>query len=313
MNTASAASSIRTTTSTSPSVQGSDSPGMPFQHAGNSTLPSSSSSTASIGGGGGAAACTDGSTPNKRQMLAITAAGESLETPATSIHSFPNEVLLEIFSKLDSQSLFQAFSTCRAWRYVICTSTRLGIKFPRALKVASIDDYIRSVATLPEIHDLSIVPAITTADLSAHYRHLTDTGIRSLAKGCPNLQVLNLSMCSKLSDAAVIDLVNDCPNLTKVDLEECDQITDAVVIALATGFPKLREVDLGYCEQITDAAVKALAKGHRKLTKVKLSGCDKLTDAAIKALAKGCPSLKEVDLSECDYLSDAAVKALAKG
>jgi bacterioferritin-associated ferredoxin len=120
---------------------------------------------------------------------------------------------------------------------------------------------------------------------------ITDVAVKALAASCPQLQLLDLSLCWKVTDHGLEALANGCSRLQSVGLGLCRQITDAGVGALAKGCPNLQSLDLSMCWQITDCGIKALVASCSRLQWLNLTACEEITDAGIQALVRACPSL----------------------
>ena len=68
------------------------------------------------------------------------------------------------------------------------------------------------------------------------FSSLTDEGVIGLAMSCPDLEMLSLCYCRRISDAAIASLVQ-CRALKKLDLRFNDQLTDAAFAGLT--WPKM--------------------------------------------------------------------------
>ena len=55
---------------------------------------------------------------------------------------------------------------------------------------------------------------------------ITDTGLKSVAVGCPNLATLDVAVCYKITDTGLKSVANGCLNLATLDAEGCYKITD---------------------------------------------------------------------------------------
>jgi F-box/leucine-rich repeat protein 2/20 len=82
-----------------------------------------------------------------------------------------------------------------------------------------------------------------------------------LGKGCPQLQTVNLMMCSKITDAGVMELGKGCSRLQTVSLSSysCSLVTDAGVMELGKGCPQLQTVWLDGCANDGLAQARALS------------------------------------------------------
>ena len=50
---------------------------------------------------------------------------------------------------------------------------------------------------------------------------ITDTGLKSVAVGCPNLATLDVAVCYRIPDTGLKSVANGCPNLAILDAEGC--------------------------------------------------------------------------------------------
>ena len=62
---------------------------------------------------------------------------------------------------------------------------------------------------------------------------ITNTAVKAVASGCPQLSALIMFGCIKITPKAVKAVDSGCPHLTTLDLGLCRKITDAAVVAVA--------------------------------------------------------------------------------
>ena len=93
------------------------------------------------------------------------------------------------------------------------------------------------------------------------YGHIkiTDTGLASLAAGCPAITSLNLEDCIEITDTGLASLAAGCPHIFSLNLRFCRQVTDTGLMSLAARCPAITTLDLSLCDQITDAGLASLA------------------------------------------------------
>ena len=125
------------------------------------------------------------------------------------------------------------------------------------------------------------------------YGHIkiTDTGLASLAAGCPAITSLNLEDCIVITDAGLASLAAGCPAITSLNLEDCIEITDTGLASLAAGCPHIFSLNLRFCRQVTDTGLMSLAARCPAITTLDLSLCDQITDAGLASLAAEYPSI----------------------
>jgi len=131
------------------------------------------------------------------------------------------------------------------------------------------DDAIVAVATS---HSASLQA------LQLYWHHsITNTAVVNIAKGCPNLTLLNLSGCQKLEDSGVRAIARSCgKSLTSLDLTRCPLLTDYALEFAAPRLPNLVSLNLYADSQFSDRGYLALAQLHH-LTFLDLCGATKLS------------------------------------
>ena len=156
-------------------------------------------------------------------------------------------------------------------------------------------------------------PNLRVVDLSGCDR-ITDVCIVALAGSCPQLKRVNLGAggCKVFTNVSIVALARGCRQLKRVDLAHCTLLTDISITALAGNCAQLESVNLWSCQLITDVSMTALAGNCRQLQSLNLSNCWLITDVSVTALAKWCPLLKSVNLVRCFLITDISVTALAR-
>src|SRR5206468_4232344 len=102
---------------------------------------------------------------------------------------------------------------------------------------------------------------------------------------CPNLQVLLLNGCSKITNDGVqilschIGGSSNCPEMQTLGLSGT-KITNQAFKYLFEFCPNLHSLDLSHCKHITDEGVIGITEAYRQnLQSLSLQGCLQLTDA----------------------------------
>ncbi|XP_050254528.1 F-box protein SKP2B isoform X1 [Quercus robur] len=240
----------------------------------------------------------------------------------------PMELLLQILSLVDDQTVFVAFGVCRGWRDAIFLGlTHLSLIWcnknmnnlvlslvPKFTKLQSLtlrqeqkplleDNAVETIANC--CHDLQIL------DLSKSFK-LIDRSLYALAHGCPNLTKLNISGCSAFSDDALAYLVRFCRRLKSLNLCGCVRAaSDSALQAIGLYCSQLQILNLGWCENASDVGVMSLAHGCPDLRSVDLCGCVLITDDSVIALANSCHHLRSLGLYYCQNITDRAMYSLA--
>ncbi|KAJ3194675.1 hypothetical protein HK101_002205 [Irineochytrium annulatum] len=197
---------------------------------------------------------------------------------------------------------------------------RLDFSFTNAT-VASIHSAVSNSSSLLELdlsecqeaEDLQSLD-LTPRDLKRPLKSInlrntpvTDDLLRFAAVQCPDLEIVVLESCGRITDDAVITIVNSCPRLRSLDCSFTD-ISDKTVHAIAARGAEsvLEELYLSACDNVSPNAVLEMVQQTRKLELFVLDGCDRILGTFVQALSSG----KGADGLECT-LEGEHIKALA--
>lgn len=136
--------------------------------------------------------------------------------------------------------------------------------------------------------------------------------VREVARLCPNLQKLDISLCRGITDTDVIDLVNGCHHVRHLDIMSSLLISDRAVCAVARGCRQLQCLRIHCGDSISDSAVIELAQHCKYIQALTLRNGKILSDGSVVAVAENCAYLSELDVFGCDTISDVSVLALAR-
>jgi hypothetical protein len=156
---------------------------------------------------------------------------------------------------------------------------------------------------------------------------IDETGISWIAKGCMQLQSLNLSRCRLLNDFALLLLAPLLSGrLGDLNVQDCVLLTDLGFVnlfsletnkALKWGnddeLPPvaLERLNLKGCHLVGDGALRLLGRHANKLQKLNLRGLRKVSDTGVLAIAKGCAELASIKISGRN-ITDQTFKVLGK-
>ncbi|MED6225378.1 hypothetical protein PIB30_093028 [Stylosanthes scabra] len=152
----------------------------------------------------------------------------------------------------------------------------------------------------------------------AHNKWLDDGSVTMLASACPNLEIIDLAYCKRLSKGAIDILWRCCkiqrmylarigydrpqfqfrvnfevPTLFVVNLSSCS-ISDEELSLLSKSCYNLKELNLEYCDKITDNGVKQLVENCKQLRMISLMCCPKVTCDVVAWMISSSPSLRKI-------------------
>ncbi|CAJ1941182.1 unnamed protein product [Sphenostylis stenocarpa] len=233
-------------------------------------------------------------------------------------NSLPDELIVEIFSHLQSKSTRDACSlVCRRWfRLERRTRTTLRIGATHLFldllpaRFSSLRNlYIDERLSIP-LHLGRRRPTDEDGDLESVC--LSDTGLSSLGEGFPKLHRLGLIWCSNVSSNGLASLARKCTSLKALDLQGC-YVGDQGLAAVGQCCKHLEDLNLRFCEGLTDSGLVELAVGVGKsLKSLGVAACAKITDISMEAVGSNCRSLETLSL-DSEFIHNRGLVAVAQG
>jgi len=162
-------------------------------------------------------------------------------------------------------------------------------------------DYL-NVSGLNTIGDDCILLCKQLRYLNIRDTKVTDVGIISIAKKCPQIQQLYISKGSvynsQVSDTSILEVAKNCHLLTHISIINCN-ITDKSVLAIATFCLKLQFVDFKNSSLLTDAAICKLVQQCPSIKRLEISYCTNVTDTSIAQIGTHSRQLEHLDVAYC--------------
>lgn len=153
-------------------------------------------------------------------------------------------------------------------------------------------------------------------------RHCSDRSLALVAQRCPNLEVLSIRSCPRVTDDSISKIAIACPNLRELDISYCYEITHESLVLIGRNCSKLKVLKrnfmnwldpsqhvgivpddyLNACPQDGDSEAAAIANSmpHLECLEIRFS---KLTAKGLNSICQGCPNLEFLDLSGCANLT----------
>ena len=149
-----------------------------------------------------------------------------------SLCELPSEIILKIFSFVEGKSVFVLPRVCRRWRVICSTLTVQEIKWKH--HPMKIEKFVVMLSKFGRIESLNFdlgekninqLDDLIVTKLTEMYSGLksldlcgsrlfpmkiTNVGITKIGEGCPQLQSLDLSWCSKVTDVGISNITDAC-------------------------------------------------------------------------------------------------------
>merc|ERR1712232_985468 len=136
----------------------------------------------------------------------------------------------------------------------------------------------------------------------------TDAALASLLASSPDLQLLDVSECQKLTDFSCIATLVD---LRELRAGNCFNMQSNTVASLRN-CKRLSLLDVSFCPQVDDECLKLLASGAVALLHLELAGNQKVGDEGLLAVCLANPSIGHLTLTLNVRCSDDAVAKSVK-
>lgn len=252
------------------------------------------------------------------------------------MNSLPDSLFLEIFSFFNICEKLRCSAVSRQWRRLLHDWKlwqEINVNKEPHLCNTLTDEIIKSwiLAWGPRILELHLDEC----------NWLTDQAVCYIGELCPNLQILCLEGCTRVSDLGIIQLSNFCFELRCIDLYRT-RVTDLGFELLVENNPGIDQIRLptqGNCKRMIDAicqncrhvteltlqdsidedrlilndeTFRRFAESFPMLRKLDLTWCCRITDRTLEWIAQNCVSLTSLHIRECPMISDDGIRSIAE-
>lgn len=134
---------------------------------------------------------------------------------------------------------------------------------------------------------------------NSSHTNLTDKCLTTLHSS--KLKSVTLVALDQLTNNGLITLAKNCPNICELMVPRCNQLTDGCFQAVTTLLKGVLEVlDLSGVHLLTDLSLVAIGSGScPNLRELYLNGCTMISGVGIQQVTEGCPSLSSLDIGYC--------------
>ncbi|XP_022100523.1 F-box/LRR-repeat protein 17-like [Acanthaster planci] len=119
---------------------------------------------------------------------------------------------------------------------------------------------------------------------------LTADSVQGVARHCPLLDTLNLSLSRDVRDDCVLSVARLCKRLTTLFLISC-AITDHALHGIGDNSSLLEHLDVSWCSHITDRGAAYVSDRCPRLKYLGLIRCTKVSDAAVERMVEDHPAV----------------------
>ncbi|CAN8287842.1 unnamed protein product [Cochlearia groenlandica] len=136
---------------------------------------------------------------------------------------------------------------------------------------------------------------------------VTDMGLESVGKGCPNMKKAFIGKSTLVSDNGLVSFAKASLSLESLHLEECHRVTQFGLFGSLLNCPeKLKAFTLVNCLGIKDLTTGLPSSSPRvnALRSLSIRNCPGFGDANLAAIGKLCPKLEDIDLYGLKGITD---------
>ncbi|MED6119445.1 hypothetical protein PIB30_012085 [Stylosanthes scabra] len=131
----------------------------------------------------------------------------------------------------------------------------------------------------------------------AQNKWLDDESVTMLASVCPNLEMIDLAGCRRVSKGA-IDVLWRCCKIQQMDLHRIGNGLPQFQFRVNFEVPTLFVLNLSMCS-ISDGELSLISKSCYNLKELNLGYCDKITNNGVKQVVKNCKQLRMISFKSC--------------
>ncbi|KAI8570341.1 hypothetical protein RHMOL_Rhmol01G0027200 [Rhododendron molle] len=157
---------------------------------------------------------------------------------------------------------------------------------------------------------------------------VNDTTLENFGQVCPNLQILNVSCCTRLTNSGIGEVLRRCPAITQLNiyglnisdvfgsysdhsvlnlktLEAQDtQIDDEGMAMIGKRCRNVQYLDIGNCKRVTNKGVMEVVRNCERLRDILMGGCEKVSASVVLRMVSSRPSLRNIEPPCFDDLSE---------
>uniref|UniRef100_A0A8C4N3Z6 F-box and leucine rich repeat protein 7 n=1 Tax=Eptatretus burgeri TaxID=7764 RepID=A0A8C4N3Z6_EPTBU len=201
---------------------------------------------------------------------------------------FPDSTVLHILRFLPADSRARCARVCRQWHH-LAWDPRI---WRNVFDAAGVD---------------------VDRALAVNSQRLSNCGLVTLARHCPELRRLELPSCNGITNQALALVLAFCTSLQHLNVSGKQISTSPSTAHMTQGCHlSLHHLDMSGCTGFTLECLHAIALHCPALSHLYLRRCTAVTDSGLRILASHCPSLREISMCDCPAITDVGIWELAQ-
>ncbi|KAJ9075402.1 hypothetical protein DSO57_1036406 [Entomophthora muscae] len=186
------------------------------------------------------------------------------------------------------------FATCAQFKkFISC----IKLNLQRLEKTAASQSFFPDNTLLPDTQAFAhLIKEIDLSVVPSRWHDITNEDICNCMLLCPNVTMIDLSLCELKDTALAIITKKYGDKLTHLNLYKCTKVED--FSGITKHCPNLVFLDLSYTNIEDDELQKIIQNTHETLNWLSLEGCDMITDTSVERLVT-CPNLDYINIQGC--------------
>ncbi|KAM7254136.1 hypothetical protein ACFE04_031818 [Oxalis oulophora] len=134
----------------------------------------------------------------------------------------------------------------------------------------------------------------------ANNNNLSDEPLKKIAISCPNIEILDLSLCVSLTGEGIVDALQNLPKVRHLSVNWIRTIDS---FKMELDLPNM-EIVQAKGTWLVDDALLELSKRCPRLLHLDLQACSRVTADGVRGVVENCKILREINLKACDIVID---------
>ncbi|GAB1609346.1 F-box/LRR-repeat protein 7-like [Argonauta hians] len=230
-----------------------------------------------------------------------------------------DDIIVSIFSHLNTNQLCKCARVCKLW-YRLSWDPTLWTSIVLNSPSLDVDWAVRCLTKHLSYNTPTVCVIVERINLN-NCDQLTDKGLYTISKRCPELRRLEVHNCVNITNSGLFDLISNCANLVYLNVSGCFHITSislANSVLVRTPLSHYHQqvyllyLDMSDCYHLDDNGLEILSLHCSRIQSLYLRRCPQVTDKGLQRVTTSCTGLKDLSISDCPNITDFGIMELSR-